>query len=56
MQMDAKGQIIKKIHYEVVKVVDGDGIIVRNILAKIEEEIRLYGIDAPELTPCRKLK
>lgn len=56
MQMDAKDQIFKKIHYEVVKVVDGDGIIVRNILTKIEEEIRLYGIDAPELTPCRKLK
>ncbi|WP_027377926.1 thermonuclease family protein [Kaistella palustris] len=54
--MEAKNQIFRKTHYEVVKVVDGDGIIVRNILTKVEEDIRLYGIDAPELTPCRKLK
>lgn len=53
--MEAKDQIIRKISSEVVKVVDGDGLIVRDILTKVEE-IRLYGIDAPELTPCRKLK
>lgn len=56
MQMGAKDQILRKISSEVVKVVDGDGLIVRNNLTKVEEEIRLYGIDAPELTPCRKLK
>lgn len=54
--MGAKDQILRKISSEVVKVVDGDGLIVRDILTKVEEEIRLYGIDAPELTPCRKLK
>lgn len=54
--MEAKNQIIRKISSEVVKVVDGDGLIVRDILTKVEEEIRLYGIDAPELTRCRKLK
>ncbi len=54
--MEAKDQILRKISSEVVKVVDGDGLIVRNNLTKVEEEIRLYGIDAPELTPCRKLK
>lgn len=54
--MGAKDQILRKISSEVVKVVDGDGLIVRNNLTKVEEEIRLYGIDAPELTPCRKLK
>ena len=54
--MGAKDQILRKISSEVVKVVDGDGLIVRDILTKVEEEIRLYGIDAPELTRCRKLK
>ena len=54
--MEAKDQILRKISSEIVKVVDGDGLIVRNNLTKVEEEIRLYGIDAPELTPCRKLK
>ena len=54
--MEAKDQILRKISSEVVKVVDGDGLIVRNNLTKVEEEIRLYGIDAPELTRCRKLK
>lgn len=54
--MEAKNQIIRKVRSEVVKVVDGDGLIVRDNLTKAEEEIRLYGIDAPELTRCRKLK
>lgn len=54
--MSAKGQMIIKTHFEIVKVVDGDGLIVRNIFNKKEEEIRFYGIDAPELSPCKKLK
>ena len=37
------------------KVVDGDGMILKNIFNKYEEEIRFLGIDAPELKPCRKL-
>lgn len=36
--------------------VDGDGIIVKNSISNKEEEVRFYGIDAPELTPCKKLK
>jgi micrococcal nuclease len=36
-------------------VVDGDGIIVTNLFNKQEEEIRLLGIDAPELRMCNKL-
>ncbi|HAZ02830.1 MAG: hypothetical protein A2W95_00475 [Bacteroidetes bacterium GWA2_40_14] len=56
MQMSAKDSIIIKPHYEIVKVVDGDGLIVRHLISNKEEEIRLYGIDAPELTPCKKLK
>ena len=55
MQKSAKEQTIIRTGFEVVKVVDGDGLIVRNILNKKEEEIRLYGIDAPELNPCAKL-
>lgn len=38
-----------------MKVVDGDGLIVRNLFNKEEEEIRLLGIDAPEIKRCRKL-
>lgn len=56
MQLSAKGQMIIKTKYEIVKVVDGDGLIVRSIISKQEEEIRFYGIDAPELSPCKKLK
>jgi len=55
-QLDVKGQTIIKTNYEIVKVVDGDGIIAKNIISNKEEEIRFYGIDAPELTPCKKLK
>lgn len=35
--------------------VDGDGLIVTNLFNKQEEEIRLLGIDAPELRMCGKL-
>ncbi len=55
MQSSAKEQIIIRTDLEVVKIVDGDGLIVRNIYNKKEEEIRLYGIDAPEIKPCAKL-
>ncbi len=55
-QLDVKCQTTIKTNYEIVKVVDGDGIIAKNIISNKEEEIRFYGIDAPELTPCKKLK
>lgn len=42
-------------HYTVVKIVDGDGIIVENIFTKSILEIRLLGIDAPECKPCKKI-
>lgn len=56
MQIDVNAQTIIKTNYEIVKVVDGDGIIAKNLISNKEEEIRFYGIDAPELTPCKKLK
>jgi len=55
MQTSAKEQTIIRTGFEVVKIVDGDGLIVRNIINGKEEEIRLYGIDAPEIKPCAKL-
>lgn len=56
MQQNAKEQTITRTGFEVVKIVDGDGLIVRNIFTKKEEEIRLYGIDAPEIKRGEKLK
>ena len=41
---------------EVVKFVDGDGIILKDIITKKEFEVRLYGIDAPEINYCNKIK
>ena len=56
MQTKANKHIIVRPHYEIVKIVDGDGLIVKNIFTNKEEEIRLLGIDAPELKICNKLK
>ena len=56
MQTSANKQTRVRPHYEVVKVLDGDGLIVKNIFTNNEEEIRLLGIDAPEIKLCRKLK
>ena len=36
-------------------VVDGDGLILKNVLNNSEEEIRFLGIDAPESKRCKKL-
>jgi micrococcal nuclease len=55
MQLNAKANIIKKNYLKIIKVVDGDGLIVENIFNNQEFEIRFLGIDAPELKPCRKL-
>ncbi len=55
VQYHAKGNTILRTHLNVVSVVDGDGIIVRNLFTNEEEEIRLFGIDAPEIKRCRKL-
>ncbi len=37
------------------KIVDGDGFFVKNLLKNEEFEVRLLGIDAPEIKKCRKL-
>jgi micrococcal nuclease len=45
----------KNILLEVVKFVDGDGLIGKELYSKNEYEIRLYGIDAPEIKNCTKI-
>jgi micrococcal nuclease len=56
MQFNAKTQKLIKTHLKIINVVDGDGMIVEDIFTKEQEEIRLLGIDAPEIKRCRKLK
>jgi micrococcal nuclease len=41
--------------FNIVQVVDGDGLIIENIFDKKLIEIRFLGIDAPELKLCNKL-
>ena len=53
---NAKEITKQKILLEVVKFVDGDGIILRDIISKKEFEVRFYGIDAPEINYCNKIK
>lgn len=48
-----KGQL--KTHYRVSRIVDGDGLFVSNDFTGEEIEIRLTGIDAPEIKRCKKL-
>ena len=46
--------LIRNFHF-LSTAVDGDGLILKNILNNSEEEIRFLGIDAPEIKPCKKL-
>jgi micrococcal nuclease len=55
VQTSAKEQTIVRTHFEILRILDGDGMIVKNIFTNQEEEVRLLGIDAPELKHCRKL-
>jgi micrococcal nuclease len=55
VQLKAYGQALIKTHLTVTKIVDGDGLIVQNMFNQEEEEIRLIGIDAPEIKRSRKL-
>lgn len=41
---------------KVKRFVDGDGLIAEDYLTKKEFEVRLYGIDAPEINYCNKIK
>ena len=56
MYFNANKQIRVYTHHKIKTVVDGDGMIVYNIFNKKETEIRLLGIDAPEIKVNKKLK
>jgi micrococcal nuclease len=56
MQFGTKEMTRQKNLLEIVKFVDGDGIILKDIISKKEIEVRLYGIDAPEINYCNKIK
>ena len=46
---------IKKNLLKIIKFVDGDGIILEDIISKKEFEVRFLGIDAPEINYCNPL-
>ena len=54
MHFNAKETTIKKNLLKIVKFVDGDGIILEDIISKKEFEVRFLGIDAPEINYCKK--
>ncbi|MGV4413201.1 thermonuclease family protein [Chryseobacterium sp. T1] len=43
-------------HYIVERILDGDSLIVKQEYGQISKEIRLYGLDAPEVRISRKTK
>lgn len=56
MHFNANKLMRRNIILNIKKVVDGDGIIAEDFLTKKEFEVRLYGIDAPEMKYCDKIK
>lgn len=55
MQNEAYKHCRFRTHYKVGKVVDGDGFTAVHLFTSEEIEIRLLGIDAPEVKKCSKL-
>lgn len=53
--MNAKNMMCRYEYGIVTRIVDGDGLFVSNLTTNKELEIRLLGIDAPELSYCKKL-
>lgn len=51
-----KESTIHKPHQKVVRFVDGDGLILEDIISKNQFEVRFLGIDAPEMKICDKIK
>ncbi len=49
MQSNAKEMTTQKNLLKIIKFVDGDGIILEDIISKEEFEVRFLGIDAPEI-------
>ena len=53
---NAKEINLSKKLLKIAKFVDGDGIILEEILSKKQFEVRFLGIDAPEINYCEKIK
>jgi micrococcal nuclease len=56
MQYNAKAPYIVETHWQIEEVLDGDSIIIRHRFTGMQKEIRLYGLDAPEVKLNRKMK
>lgn len=56
MQYNAKAPCIVETHWQIDEVLDGDSIIISNRFTHLKKEIRLYGLDAPEVKLNRKMK
>jgi micrococcal nuclease len=55
MYFKAITSFIEKKPLIITRFVDGDGIILKDLNTKKEIEIRFYGIDAPEISKCKKV-
>jgi len=55
MQYNAKAPCIVETHWQIEEVLDGDSIIICNRFTQMKKEIRLYGLDAPEVKINRKM-
>ena len=56
MQYNAKAPCIVETHWQIEEVLDGDSIIICHRFTGLQKEIRLYGLDAPEVKINRKMK
>ena len=56
MQYKEKAPFIVETHWQIEEVLDGDSIIICNRFTQMKKEIRLYGLDAPEVKINRKMK
>ena len=56
MQYNAKAPYIVETHWQIKEVLDGDSIIICHRFTGMQKEIRLYGLDAPEVKINRKMK
>jgi micrococcal nuclease len=56
MQYKAKASCIVETHWQIEEVLDGDSIIISHRFTQMKKEIRLYGLDAPEVKINRKMK
>lgn len=56
MKYNAKVPCTLETHWQIEEVLDGDSIIISHRFSKMQKEIRLYGLDAPEIKINRKMK